>query len=131
MESVNAITNFKVDPAVDVDVVQEILFVDELLGDVGQHYADVFWPVEWGLEVKVFDVKGDKRCALPRENAVEVEFYEIKRCSLGADVARVCDVLGGDCDASAVGVGLFRSDASYNLQEGNALPAVGGNVFVA
>ena len=52
-ESVSAIANFEVDPDVNVDVVQRILFVDELLVDVGQHDADVLWSVEWGLEVKV------------------------------------------------------------------------------
>ena len=66
-ESINAIANFEVDPAVAVDVVQEIVFVYEFLGDVRQHDANVFWSVEWGLEVKVFDVEGDKLCASWRE----------------------------------------------------------------
>ena len=112
-EPVNAITKFKVDPAVEVDVVKEIVFVDEFLRDVGQHDADVLWSVEWGLKVKVFDVKGDKLRALPGENTVENEFDEVKRRGLGADVAEVRDVLDGNGDAHAVGVGLLRSDATY------------------
>ena len=109
-----------------MDVVKEIIFVNEFLGDVRQHDADALWSVEWGLEVTVFDPEGDKLHTLPGENAAENEFYEIERCGLGADVAGVCDVLAGNGDASAVGVGLLRSDAAHDLQESNALPAVGG-----
>ena len=57
-----------------MDVVQEIVFVNEFLGDVGQHDTDVLWSVERGLKVEVFDVKGDRLCALPGENTVEDEF---------------------------------------------------------
>ena len=115
-----------------MDVFKEIVFVNEFLVDARQHDADVFWSVEWGLEVEVFNVEGDKMCALTGENAVENEFYENKRCGLGVDVAGVSDILAGDDDASAVGVSLLRSDATNALREGDALAAVGrGGVFVA
>ena len=57
-----------------MDVVQEIVFVDEFLGNVGQHDVDVFWLVEWGSEVEVLDVEGNKLRALPGENTVEDEY---------------------------------------------------------
>ena len=127
-ESVNTITNSKVDPAVDVDVIQDIVFVYKVLGDVRQHDAAVFWSVEWGLEVKMFDVEVDKVCALPGENAVEDEFNKIKRHGLGANVTGVCDVLASDGDARAVGVGLLGSDAAHDFREGHTFSAVGGGV---
>ena len=92
-ESVNAIANFEVDPAVCVDVVKEIVSVNDFLWDVGQHDADVLWSVEWGLEVEVRDVKGDKRRALPGEYAVEYELDEVKGCGLGANVSGVMYVM--------------------------------------
>ena len=56
-ESINTIANFEVDPTVDVDVVDEVVFVNELLGDAGQLDVDVLWSVKWGLEVEVIDVR--------------------------------------------------------------------------
>ena len=44
-EAINAITNFQLDPAVDVDVVYEIVLVDEVLGDVAQFDAEIVRPV--------------------------------------------------------------------------------------
>ena len=50
-ESINAIAKFEVNPAVDVDVVEEVVFVDEFLGDVDQLDVDVLWSIKWDLEV--------------------------------------------------------------------------------
>ena len=40
-EAMNAITNFKVYPAIDVDIVHELVLVDKVLVDVAQFDADV------------------------------------------------------------------------------------------
>ena len=53
-----------------MDIVDEVVFIDELLGDVGQLEVDVLQSVEVLFEVEVFDAKGDKLCVFPRENAV-------------------------------------------------------------
>ena len=114
-ESVNAIVNFEVDSAVDVDVVKESVFVDEFLGGVGQHDADILWSVEWSLEVEVLDVKGDKLFVLLGEDAVENELDEVEGCGLDANAAGLCDVLADNGDASAVEDGLLRPDVANNL----------------
>ena len=67
------------------------------------------------MEVNIFDVKGDKRCAFPREDAIENGFAEVKGSGLGANVAKVHDVLAGDSDVSVVGVGLLRPDVVHDL----------------
>ena len=47
-KSLDVIANLKSDSAVDVDLVGEIIFIDKLLGNVGQLNADVFRPVKGG-----------------------------------------------------------------------------------
>jgi len=60
MEAVGALADLEVHPAVDVDVVEEVVLVDEFLGDVAQFDADVLGSFERGLEVEVDYDKGDK-----------------------------------------------------------------------
>ena len=43
-EAINAITNFKVEPSVDVDVVHELIIVDKVLGGIAQFDAEVLKP---------------------------------------------------------------------------------------
>ena len=50
--------NFKVDPAI-AHVFVKVVFVDELLRNVTDIDPEIFGAVQWILEVKVADVKGD------------------------------------------------------------------------
>ena len=48
-EAINTITDFKVDLAVDVDVVHELVLVDGVLGGIARFDVDVLRPVYRGL----------------------------------------------------------------------------------
>ena len=43
-----------------MDKVFECVFVDEFFGDVGDFDADIFWLVQGGVEVEIFEIKGCK-----------------------------------------------------------------------
>ena len=58
-EAVDATTDLEVHPAV-VGYGGEVVFGDELVGNVVDFDADVFIAVEWGAEVEVFDVETGK-----------------------------------------------------------------------
>ena len=63
-ETIDAVANLEVNPSIGVDVVLEAVFVDKFCWDVAQLDADVLRLVQGCLEVKVFDVKGEKLGAL-------------------------------------------------------------------
>ena len=119
-EVINAITNFKVYPAVDVDVFHEIVLVDEFLGGVAQFDADVLRPVYGGLEIDVLDVESDKLGAFAGKGAVEEKLDEIKRSRLGADISGEIYFLARNGDASAVGIRSFGTKRANNFGEGNS-----------
>ena len=63
-ETIDAVADLEVNPAIGMDVVHEAVFVDKLCCGVAQIDADELRFVQGCLEVKVFDVKGDKLGAL-------------------------------------------------------------------
>ena len=86
-KSINATTNFKVDPAV-ANTVGEVVFCDEFFGDVGEADADIFGSIERSTEIEVADVKNDESGALAREDAVDHELDKFKWGGFGTDIAR-------------------------------------------
>jgi hypothetical protein len=56
------------------------------------------------MKVEVPDIKGDKLCTFPGENAVQEKLDGVEGRRLGPDIARVGDALAGDGDAGAVGI---------------------------
>ena len=63
-ETINAVDNIEVNPAIGMDVFHEAVLIDEFCWDVAQFDVDVLRLVQVCLKVKVFDVKGDKLGAL-------------------------------------------------------------------
>ena len=63
-ETINAVLNIKVNPAIGMDIVHEAVLIDEFCWDVAQFDADVLRSVHGCLKVNVFDVEGDKLGAL-------------------------------------------------------------------
>ena len=82
------------------------------------------------MEVKKVDVKSYKLGAFMGEDAVEEDIYEIKGCSLGADVAGVSDILTCNGDAGAVRVWLLGAECANNLGEGNCIAAIRWDVLI-
>ena len=102
LEAINAVANFKVNPTVAMDVVQKIVFVDEIFGYVAQFDADIFGAVQIGLEVEFFIIKCEKLGALTGKDAFEENLDQIERGSIGADITRISDVLACYGDVCAV-----------------------------
>ena len=75
--------------------------------DVTHLDADILWSIQRGLEVDVFDVKGDKFGAFAGKYAVEEELDEVNGRCFGSDVAGVGSVLPCYGDVSAVRVRFF------------------------
>ena len=124
-QTINAATNFKVDPAV-ADALGEVIFCDEFFGNVGEADADVFGTIERSAEIEVTDVEGDEFGASTREDAVDHELDKFEWGGFGADVAWVADVVASNGDASAVGMGFFGTDFTNNLGVSDFFAAVGG-----
>ena len=82
------------------------------------------------FEGKIFDVEGDKLGALALKEAVDEKLDEIQGGGFGTDVARICDVLACDGDASAVGVRYVGAKSVHDFREGDALVAVGRDFIV-
>ncbi len=53
--------DLEIDPT-DVREVLEIVFNDELAGDILKFNTHVFWAVKWGAEVEVFKVEAGRLC---------------------------------------------------------------------
>ena len=76
-----------------MEVVLEVVLFNEIMWDVSQLDADVLWSIQRGLEVEVFDVKGDKLGTFAVNDAVEEELDHANGSCFGTDVSRVGDVL--------------------------------------
>ena len=72
-QTVNAVANLKVNPTVGIDKFLWVVFVDKVLGYVGELDAYIFWAVQGGLEIEVIDVKSYKFCTFAEKDDVEEE----------------------------------------------------------
>ncbi len=59
LETVDALCNFKVDPAVMCEG-GEVVFIDEFLRDDSELNADILGAIEWCAKIKVGDIKAGK-----------------------------------------------------------------------
>ena len=62
--------DLKLNPNVGVNRVVQVIFVNKVLGYVGELDAYIFWAVEGGLEIEVIDVKSEKCCAFAGKDNV-------------------------------------------------------------
>ncbi len=69
-KSVTALANSKVDPAVLV-LAQEIVFLDELVRDVRELDANIFWIRHRSIKMEVLEIDGAKPSFFPGEDTVE------------------------------------------------------------
>ncbi len=70
---VHAALHFEVDPVV-TDKFFEFVFLDEFFGNVGDFDADIFWSVQGGVEVEIFEIEGCKASPVLGEYTVDEEF---------------------------------------------------------
>ncbi len=64
--------HFEVDPAV-ADKFFECAFLDDFFRDVGDFDADIFWSVQGGVEVEIFEIEGCKASPALGEYTVDEE----------------------------------------------------------
>ena len=105
-EAIDALAYLKVDPTI-MHKVLEVVFLDELLGNVVESYPRVLELLERSVEVEVLDVKSGKPGARLREDTVDEELDKFKGASGCADITRVTDAIATYGDACAVGVILL------------------------
>ena len=69
--------------------VLEVVFLDELLGDIIEMYSGIFKLLQRCVEVEVFDVKSGKLGTRSSEKAVDEELDEFKGAGGCANITRV------------------------------------------
>jgi hypothetical protein len=100
-QAINAATNFEKNPAVVCEG-EKIIFVDELVRNIGELNVDVFGMIERSCEIEVFDIVTDEFCTGAREDAVDLKLEGFKGACVSADIARIDDTIVTDGDASAI-----------------------------
>ena len=110
--------------------VLEVVFLDELLGDVVETDSGILKALQGHVEVEVFDVKSSKLGTRMGENAVDEELYEFKGASGCANITRVTDAIASYGDACVVGVILLGLVLAYHLGVCDLIVAVRGYVVV-
>ncbi len=69
-KSITALANFKLDPAISI-LAREIVFLDELVRDVKELDADIFWIRHRSVQIEVFENNGAEPSSFPEEDTVE------------------------------------------------------------
>jgi hypothetical protein len=126
-EAVDASANFEVDPVV-VNVLHEVVFINEVLRDVGELDFYVFRTIQRGAEIKVGDVEGAELGAFAGENTVNHELDKFKWCSFRANIAWIADSVAGYRDSGAVRISFFWANFADNIAVANFFEMVGRNV---
>ena len=108
----------------------EVVFISEILGDVGYFDLDVLWAVNRILKVKVGDDEAGKIGARARQDTVDRDIDEFKMGNVCDNVARVSDVVavnGGPC---AVGIRFLGVDKTDNLGVGDLFASFDGDILI-
>ena len=85
-----------------VDEVEDIVFLYEIVWNVGDFDTDILRMTKGGFSVEVFDVKADRFRARVREGAIDLNIESFKQACIGANFTRVDDVVVPNGDVSAV-----------------------------
>ena len=126
-EAVDASADFEVDPVV-VNVLHEVVFINEVLRDVGELDFDVFRTIQRGAEIEVGDVEGAELGAFAGENTVNHELDKFKGSSFGANIAWVADSVAGYRDSGAVRISFLWANFADNIAVANFFETFGRNV---
>ena len=126
-EAVDASANFEVDPVV-VNVLHEVVFINEVLRDVGELDFDVFRTIQRGAEIEVGDVEGAELGAFTGENTVNHELDKFKGSSFGANIAWVADSVASYRDSGAVRISFLWAHFADDIAVANFFETFGRNV---
>ena len=129
-QAVNAATNFEINPAVVCEG-EKIIFVDELIRNIGELNADVFGMIERSCEIEVFDIETSEFCTGTRENAVDLKLECFEGACVGANIARIDDTIAANGDASAIFFLFVWLDFANHFSVCDLFASFRWNVFVS
>ena len=69
--------NLKIDPTI-LGCFARVVLLNEFLRDIQELDAHIFGSLHWGLEVKVFKIKGNKARVATQQNTVNDKFDEVE-----------------------------------------------------
>ena len=102
----------------------EVIFLNEFLRDVRELDAHIFGSLHWGLEIEVFQIKGNKARIATRKNAVNDNFDKVKSSGWFTYIPGVANLTTCDGDAHAIWVLLVWFDLAYYHGVANFMPSV-------
>ena len=108
------------------DVFCEVVFVDEVLRDVGKLDAAILWALEGGTEVEVFEVEAGKLGVASGQNAVDDELDKLERACGCANVARITDAVATNGVSCAMRVGFDGLHFAHHFGVSNLCAGRGG-----
>ena len=100
-KTIATLADFEVDPHTTI-LTGEIVFFTEFLRNVRNFDRDVFWVGHGRAKVEVLEVNRAEACTFSRQDAVEKELDQFKRCSVGANVAWETNSIATNGDAGAI-----------------------------
>jgi hypothetical protein len=112
-QAVATLEDFEVNLSITVQTC-ELVFVDELVGDVQDFDANIFRLGHGSVKVEVLKVDGAKACTFLREYTVEEELEKFQGCCVSTHIVRVADAVATNGDRCAVRVVLVWTDFTYN-----------------
>ena len=89
-ESISAMADIELDPTI-MYVFMSFLFINKLLSNVANIDADIIQAVEWILGVEVTYFNDNVLVTLAREDTVDEDFEDIKKCSFGSHISLIFD----------------------------------------
>ena len=129
-QTINAATNFEINPAVVCEC-EKIIFVDELVRNIGELNADVFGNIERSCEVEVFDIVTNEFSSGTREYTVDLKLECFERACVGSNIARIDDAIAANGDASALFFFFVGLDFTNHFSVCDLLASFRWNVFVS
>ncbi len=115
--------DFKVNPSIATQTC-ELVFVNELAGNVKDFDANLFRIGHGSVKVEVLKVNGAKACTFLREYTVEEELEKFQGHCVSTHIAKVADAVATNGDPYVVRVILVWTDFTYNHGMGYFLSLV-------
>ena len=100
-KAINSTSDFEIDPSVS-DLGGEIVFVDELIGDVGKFDTNIFEAIKRRAQIEILDAKASKFGTPTGQDTIENKLGKFEGTSRRADVTRVANEVATNGDARAV-----------------------------
>ena len=92
---------------------EEVVSLDEFLGDVGQFNFDILGALHRRPEVEIFNVKRAKLGPWARENTVNDKFDKFEGCGGGSYLPWEYYTIACNCNPRAILILLLRFDFAY------------------